>query len=241
MKALVIHNEYGAVSGEEVELDSLVRLLRGRGHEVSTYTRSSVEIPSMLLGKPRAFFTGIYNPIACNAIVRLLRELPPDIVLVKNLFPLISPAVLPCIRQAGVPIVMSVPNYRLMCPNGLYVSHGELCQRCRGGREYWCGLRNCESSLPKSIGYAVRSLVARKLGWFRNNVSAYICASRFLCDRLTEAGFDRSRIHVLPNLVADPLAGNEDDNQALGILWGMRGESAARRVLACCCAGCALS
>ncbi len=223
MKVLVIHNEYGRVSGEEISLYGLVGLFRDHGHEVSTYLRSSAEIPSMRLGKPRAFFSGIYNPAACKAIARLLRDSPPDVVLVKNLFPLISPAILPIIRRARVPIVMSVPNYRLMCPNGLHVSHGQLCQRCLGGREYWCGLRNCESSLPKSIGYATRSLVARKLGWFKDNVSAYICASRFLCDRLIAAGFDRTRIHILPNLVADPLAGNADHDPSPGDFVGYAG------------------
>ena len=97
-----------------------------------------------------------------------------------------------------------------------------------GGHEYWCGLRNCESSLPKSIGYATRSLVARKFGWYRNNVSAYV-SSRFLCDRLTEAGFDRARIHVLPNLVADPLAGNPITIRRRAILWAMRGGSPRER------------
>ena len=69
----------------------------------------------------------------------------------------------------------------------------------------------------------MRSLVARKLGWFKDNVSAYICASRFLCDRLIAAGFDRTRIHILPNLVADPLAGNADHDPSPGDFVGYAG------------------
>jgi glycosyltransferase involved in cell wall biosynthesis len=145
----------------------------------------------------------MYNPWSRRQVSRLLDSFRPDAVLVKNLYPFISPAILPVCRRAGVPVIMFVANYRLMCPNGLHMSHGKTCEKCLGGREYHCILNNCEQNLFKSTGYALRNAVARIGGFYRNNVSAFVCASRFLKARMTDAGFDPQRMHLIPNVVPE--------------------------------------
>src|SRR6266496_2087940 len=104
----------------------------------------------------------------------------------------------PARRQTGI---MFVANYRLMCPNGLHMNKGKTCEKCLGGREYNCVVNNCEGNLLKSTGYALRSTVARVAGWYRKNVTAYVCASQFLKRRMIDAGYDADRIHLIPNVV----------------------------------------
>jgi glycosyltransferase involved in cell wall biosynthesis len=203
MKILMIHNEYGAISGEEVEFYGIVSLLRDHSHIVELYTRSSAEIARMKLGRIRAFFAGIYNPFSVKHISRLVSSFNPDVAVIQNLFPFISPAILSILRNANIPVVMRVANYRLMCPNGLHMHNGKICERCKNGREYWCFLLNCESNIFKSAGYALRSYISRLSGWYKNNISAYFCASLFLYNRLVEAGFEPQRIHIIPNLMPD--------------------------------------
>jgi len=129
----MIHNDYGAPSGEEIQFYLIRDLLVSHGHEVKVYSRSSAEIPAMPMGNMRAFCAGIFNPWSRKRVSKLLEEFKPDIVLIKNLFPFISPAILPVIRHAGVPIVMCVANYRLMCPNGLHMSKGKTCENASAG------------------------------------------------------------------------------------------------------------
>ena len=203
MKILMVHNAYAARSGEEVQFDAIARLLAERGHEVSLYTRSSEEIARSKGKKIKAFFTGIWNARSRHDMRKLIEEKRPDVVFVQNLYPLISPSILPLFRQAGIPVVMRVANYRLMCPNGLHLSHGRVCERCLGGNEYWCLLMNCEENIFKSAGYGLRNAIARMGGWYKENVTEYICASSFLRDRMEEAGFAAERIHVIPNVVPD--------------------------------------
>jgi glycosyltransferase involved in cell wall biosynthesis len=203
MKFLMIHNDYGAPSGEEIQFYLIRDLLVQHGHEVKVYSRSSTEIPAMPMGNMRAFCAGIFNPWSRKRVSKLLEEFKPDVVLIKNLFPFISPAILPVIRHAGVPIVMFVANYRLMCPNGLHMNKGKTCEKCLGGREYNCVINNCEQNIFKSTGYALRNTVARITGLYQRNVSAYVCASRFLKQRLMAAGFDGERMHLIPNLVPE--------------------------------------
>jgi len=201
MKILMIHNEYAAVSGEEIQFYHIADILRKNKHEVQLYTRSSAGIEKKTFGKIKSFFTGIYNPVSRRKIGKLLETLKPDIVFVQNLFPLISPSILSIVKSAEVPLVMRVANYRLMCPNGLHLSHEEVCERCLFHKEYWCMLRNCEENIFKSIGYSLRSMVARLMGFYKKNIDAYICASEFLRNRMIYAGFESQRIHVIPNTV----------------------------------------
>jgi len=211
MKILMIHNEYAAVSGEEIQFYHIADTLRTNKHEVQLYTRSSAGIEKKTFGKIKSFFTAIYNPVSRRKIGKLLETLKPDIVFVQNLFPLISPSILPKLKKAGVPVVMRVANYRLMCPNGLHLSHGEVCERCLQSNEFWCILRNCEEDMFKSIGYALRNAVARIMGFYTRNVSAYICASQFLCNRMINAGYDKKKIHVIPNIVPNVEIGRREE------------------------------
>jgi glycosyltransferase involved in cell wall biosynthesis len=203
MKILMIHNEYAATSGEEVEFYGIVSLLRDHGHVVETYTRSSAEIERMKLGRVSAFFAGIYNPFSVKHMRSLVRSFNPDVAIIQNLFPFISPAILSILGNANIPVVMRVANYRLMCPNGLHMHNGKICERCKNGREYWCFLLNCENNIFKSAGYALRSYISRLCGWYKNNISAYFCASQFLYNRLVDAGFASQKIHIIPNLMPD--------------------------------------
>jgi glycosyltransferase involved in cell wall biosynthesis len=104
-------------------------------------------------------------------------------------------------REHNVPVVMRCPNYRLLCPNGLHLSRGELCERCLGGREYWCVLRNCERSYLKSLGYALRNAAARITRTILNNVDVFIVLSQFQRQRFIDGGIPPERIEVMPNAV----------------------------------------
>ena len=156
----------------------------------------------MRLGMARAFFSAIHSPCSKRAVRKLLEEKRPDIVHIHNLFPLISPSILPECKRAGVPVVMTVHNYRLVCPNGLHMVRGQVCEKCCGGCEYWCVLQNCEGSLFKSIGYALRNWFARKKRFFFDNVTMYATLTQFQRQRLSTEGFPADRITVIPNMAS---------------------------------------
>lgn len=203
MRVLLVHNEYARFSGEEAVVYGLRDLLGARGHEVRCLIRSSRE----LLGRPwataRAFFSGIYSFESRRRLRGLLGEFRPDVVHVHNLYPLLSPSVLVEFARRRLPVVMTVHNYRLVCPTGLFMKDGRVCERCAGGREWWCFLHDCESSRLKSLGYALRSYWARRRGYYRRHVTMYAALTEFQRLRLVREGFPPERIAVVPNAV-DP-------------------------------------
>jgi glycosyltransferase involved in cell wall biosynthesis len=206
MKIAVMHNRYalpGRGSGEEVMVDAIQHLLKSKGHQVSSYIRSSLELQQMAFGKARAFFSGIYNLREQRKVSSFLSAEKPDCVFVQNVFPLLSPSVLVACRQAGVPVMMRCPNYRLLCPNGLLMTKGRICEKCIGGREYWCVLQNCEQDLFRSTGYALRNFVARRFSLFQQHVDVFMVLTSFARRKLIASGFAPERVQVLSAL-ADP-------------------------------------
>ena len=200
MKILLIHNKYGKFSGEEAVVESQIKLLRANGHHVITYFRSSAELEDMPNAKLKAFFSAFYNPKSISAIKALITTEKPDLVHIHNLYPLISPTILPVIKKMGIPIVMTVHNYRLLCPNGLFFNKGQICEKCTGAlKELNCITNNCESSLFKSSGYAARNFWARKKDYYLNNVDLFLCLTEFQKNKLVANGFTKEKCDVLPN------------------------------------------
>lgn len=201
MKILIIHNHYSNFSGEEAVVEAQIKLLKERGDQVITYFRKSEGINRMAFGKLRSFFMALYNPHAIKEIKEVLRVEQPDLVHVHNLFPLISPAILPVIKREGIPIVMTVHNYRLVCPNGLFFSQGKICEACVGKNKEWnCITRNCESSYFKSIGYALRNWWVRKQEYYLKYVDTFVCLTEFQKNKLAANGFSIEKIEVIPNM-----------------------------------------
>lgn len=130
MKILLVHNDYGKYSGEEAVVDKMAVMLGGMGHEVAQLRMSTAGARESLPGKIRGFVSGIYCPSGVRAMREALRRERPDVVNVHNLYPFISPAALRECRKAGVPVVMTIHNFRLMCPTGLFMRGGAPCELC---------------------------------------------------------------------------------------------------------------
>ena len=205
MKVLIVHNDYGKYSGEEAVVDKMAAMLRGHGYEVAFYRLTSAGSRETVLGRVHGFIAGIYSPSGVNGMREALRRERPDVVNVHNLYPFISPAALRECRRAGVPVVMTVHNFRLICPTGLFMRDGRPCELClERGNEWGCVRYNCEHSMLKSIGYALRNATARITGAYRRNVSAFACITDFQRKKLIQAGYDANKITVIPNSIEAP-------------------------------------
>ena len=205
MKILIVHNDYGKYSGEEAVVDKMAAMLCSHGHDVALYRLSSAGRRESLRGRMEGFACGLYSPAGVRGMREALRRERPDVVNVHNLYPFISPAALFECRKAGVPVVMTVHNFRLVCPTGLFMRGGRPCEEClERGHEWGCVRHNCEQSLLKSAGYALRNAYARWTGAYKKNVDAYACITDFQRRKLVEAGYDERRISVIPNSIDVP-------------------------------------
>lgn len=205
MKILIVHNNYGKYSGEEAVVDKMADMLASHGHEVAFYRRTTEGVRESATGKIKGFLSGIYSPSGVGGMQEALRRERPDVVNVHNLYPFISPAALFECKKVGVPIVMTIHNFRLICPTGLFMRNGMPCERClERGNEWSCVLYNCECSRLKSLGYTLRNVFARWTGAYRKNIDAFVCITDFQRQKLIAAGYDVNKITVIPNGIDVP-------------------------------------
>jgi glycosyltransferase involved in cell wall biosynthesis len=214
MRLLQLYNEYRSLfGGEDKVIQMIASLVEKHGGQSRLLLRSSRGLDKSLRLKLRAFFSGFYNYGAIREVHQVIEAYKPDVVHAHNLYPLFSPSALVACRRAGIPVVVSFHNFTMTCPNTSHLCRGQICERCAGGREIQCVLKNCRGHLSESATYASRFYFERKMGMFKKNADLFISLTRFAKKKLITTGIEPSRIRVLPNMadlgvpVTDPAAG----------------------------------
>ncbi|MGB8956644.1 MAG: glycosyltransferase family 4 protein [Tumebacillaceae bacterium] len=206
MKVLIVHNLYRDRGGEERYIELHRRLLEERGHEVSLFTKDSRDVASKW-DKLTLPLSMTHSSASAREMRDLLKRERPDVVHVNNLFPLISPSVLAVVKDAGIPLVMTLHNYRLLCPIGTFLNpQGQMCEKCADGNSLHCFTNNCRGGQAESLAYAVSSQFHKMTDVFAKYVDAFICPSRFSQQKLAQYGFDVSKTTVIPHYVDAPEA-----------------------------------
>lgn len=202
MKILIVHNNYGKYSGEEAVVDKMAEMFRRHGNEVFFYRKTTEGVRESFCGNVKGFLSGMYSPSGVSGMSEALKLYKPDVVNVHNLYPFISPAALFECKKVGLPVIMTIHNFRLICPTGLLMRNGLPCEMClEKGSEWSCIKYNCEKSLMKSIGYTLRNIVARKTGAYKKCVDKFVCITGFQKKKLIQVGFDENKIVVIPNFL----------------------------------------
>jgi glycosyltransferase involved in cell wall biosynthesis len=200
---LKVHNQYQQPGGEDESVCGECDLLTRAGHRVIEYRRDNHEIDgygliqNISLG-PRT----VWAWDSCNQIRALLRAEKPDVAHFDNTFPLISPAAYYACREAGVPVVQTLRNYRLICPGTYLQRNGRVCEDCLG-RPPWRGvLHGCyRDSRAATVAVALMLSAHRWLNTWNKMVDCYIALTEFARAKFVEAGLPAEKIIVKPNFV----------------------------------------
>ncbi len=203
MKVLVAHNAYQQRGGEDVVAEAEAGLLRAHGHEVLLYTRHNDELAQM--GRLEAAAGTLWSRRTAREVRALIAEQRPDVVHVHNSFPLISPSMHAAAHDAGVPVVQTLHNFRLLCPQAMLLREGRVCEDCVG-RAPLPGVRHgCYRGSRAQSGVLAGMLVLhRALGTWQTKVSRYIALNAFCRDKFVEGGLPAARIAIKPNFVDLP-------------------------------------
>lgn len=206
---LIIHNEYSSRGGEESVVAFQKQLLEAHGHKVVLYTRKYAEMKKWILGKYWGTVTSIFNPKSLRDLKKIIEKEKPDIALVHNLFPVISPAVIPFLKRKKIRVFQIVHNYRLLCPIGLCYHNGKICEKCTTkGREWNCVINRCNGAVLSSFSYFLRAYITRKLGYY-HHIDTFLALTHFQKNKLIANGFDANKIKVLPNSFLTKNTGTE--------------------------------
>jgi len=200
-KFLFCHNYYIHPGGESLVFENEHKGLEAHGHAVALYTRSNLETENLsALKRLGVLAAGYYSPRTRREITELVRREQPDVAIVQNVFPLISPSVYTTLAALKVPIIQAVYNYRFICPEGELYTQGKICERCVGGNYLNAVRYRCyRDSAAASAWYASIIGLHRTLRTFRNCIDAFMVPDHFLGKKLAQGGIPAEKIWRNPN------------------------------------------
>lgn len=210
MRVLQAHNAYRQAGGEDSVVAAEAGLLRDHGDEVRLFGADNAEI-----GGPWSQLTtawrATYSVPARRRLERLLAEWRPDVVHVHNLFPLLTASVLDACRVFGVPSVMTLHNFRLICPGALLCRHGKVCEVCVGTSPWRAILHRCyRGSLFGSMASARMVEYHRKRDTWQSKVDRFIVMSEFARQRFVASGWAAEKVLVKPHFCRPPELDGKD-------------------------------
>lgn len=218
MKVLLVHNEYQQPGGEDVVFRLEHQLLTSFGHQVGTYKRTNHEISRYSIFRRLLLIKQIiWAEDTRQDICRILRKEKPDIVHVHNTFTQTSPSIYAQCREAGVPVVQTLHNFRLLCPAATFYRNGHVCDECVTQSLRRSVVHGCYRNSRLATA-AVASMLAthRRLHTWNNNINGYIALTEFARQKFICGGFPPEKLFVKPNFVApDPGLGTQRGGYAL--------------------------
>jgi glycosyltransferase involved in cell wall biosynthesis len=200
MKVVVAHNSYQLLGGEDMVVQAEVALLRAQGHVVEMFECHNDAITT--IPKVKLAMQTIWSTSSAHRIDALLTRFAPDVVHVHNTFPLISPSIYWVAQRRRVPVLQTLHNFRLHCPQAMYLREGKVCEDCIGHIPWRGVVHGCyRGSRAQTSALVGMVTLHRQIGTWNNKVTRYIALNEFCRNKFIEGGLPAERIVIKPNFV----------------------------------------
>ena len=215
MQILGVHNRYKIRGGEDECFEAEVSLLRGKGHTVNLFEETNDRLEE--IGKVHGLVKTLWSNETYRLAKQMLTKHPYNVVHVQNSFPLISPSIYYAAKDRRVPVVQTLHNYRLLCPNAQFFREGRPCEDCLQKPVPIPSIVHAcyRNSRPATVAVATMLTLHRLLHTWTETVDRYIALTEFAREKFIQGGIPAEKIAVKPNFVADPGVGSGRGGYAL--------------------------
>jgi glycosyltransferase involved in cell wall biosynthesis len=143
----------------------------------------------------------VWSLQAQRGMAAAIEAFRPDVAHLHNVYHQLSPSILSALHRADVPVVLTLHDYKLVCPTYQLLDQGEVCTACVGGKFWNAPAKRCRNgSLLASATMAVDLSVHTLLRSYRH-VDAFICPSRFLAGQMRRGHVYPDRMHVIRHFI----------------------------------------
>lgn len=257
-RILFVNTYHFRGGGDSTYTFNLAELLRKRGHKVAFFAmmddRNVRDEHEDLFAEPIDFrkLNGRKNLRDCLLVFsrviysrenrkrfgKLVDRFRPDVVHLQNIHGHISPSVIFEARARGVPVVWTLHDYKLACPNSHYLidSTQRVCEACGSARYYHAILKCCKKGSFLASSMAAVEAYVHRLMRVSEGVGRFLTPSSFLRKKLIQHPLLPSEkvIHI-PLFIPREMFTNGDCDQGYILFMGKLDTIKGLRVLLDAC------
>ena len=214
MKILVVNKFFYLNGGSETVFFQERDFLLSKNHEIIDFSMACENnffssfanyfVPQIIyhsndgiLKKFQQSINFIHSSIAVRKLEELIIQEKPQIAHLHNIYHQITPSIIPVLKKHGIKIVMTLHDFKLICPSYLALRGDKICNDCDGVKFTKPFTTNCQNSLFKGLLFSLEALFHQWRGSY-DLVDCFISPSNFLAN-LVQKRINPEKIHSLHN------------------------------------------
>src|SRR5918996_4735306 len=201
MRVLYAHSFYRMPGGEDRHVRDQIELVSG-AHDVELIAASNADLSDTASTAIRM----TYSRRKKREILEIIDRFAPEVVHIHNAYPSLGPSVILAAHERDIPIVMTIHNMRLRCPNGLMFTQGSLCRRCEAGMYANALVHECFPTGKQASAYAAALWIHRFVLRLEHRISRFIAPSEFIRSRLIDWRIEPERVETIRHFTHGMLA-----------------------------------
>ncbi|MCA9990569.1 MAG: glycosyltransferase family 4 protein [Ardenticatenaceae bacterium] len=216
MRILLINKFLRPVGGTETIFFNEWRWLEAAGHTVIPFGMAHPDnvaspyaeywVPAVDYNRPTPgqLRELVWSRTAAARLAALIAATRPEAAHLHNIYHQLSPSILPVLQQANLPSLLTVHDYKLICPNYRLFTGGVPCTRCVSSHPWHALLHRCQKdSAAASALVALESSLHRRRQAYAP-VDRFIVPSHFVQALLVRGGFPAGKLQIIPHAIPAP-------------------------------------
>ncbi|MDA9404487.1 hypothetical protein XH79_37870 [Bradyrhizobium sp. CCBAU 45389] len=214
MKVLFANKFLFRNGGSEVVMFDEMELMRSRNVDVVEFSMNDDRnVPSRFQSyfvsqksyrtasrsdKLKSALSFVHSPEAVANITRLIRDEDPNILHCHNIYHQLTPSIITAAARQSVPVVLTLHDYKPVCPVYTQLSNGLVCTRCADGAfEAVLTQRCADRSLGRSALLWAEARYHALAGSY-HRVDKFIAPSKFMYHAIVRR-FGADKVVHIPN------------------------------------------
>ena len=205
---------------------------RNRPSDYARYFVSSKDYRSATgLDQVKAALALIRSREAIAQVSRIIEEQRPDILHCHNIYHQLTPSIINVAARHHVPVVLTLHDYKPVCPVYTQLSHGQVCTQCAdGGFEAVLRNRCADGSLARSALLWAEARYHALAGSY-HHVAKFIAPSRFMRDAISRRFGDDKVTYIRNAIDASQITPAQDDDNYVLYLGRLTPEKGIKTLL----------